>query len=352
MYSLQIQKTLIRYESLNEPRDKVATMKQAIAVADAHNDAAWGFDLRKELISAEKDLPCCTEGLPAITWMLDVCDKDPDSFHERDLMKEYKWMIAAARRNSSISLQQLESIMDDYKTRLLRNSYTLHSYYSAKIQLAYMLGDLDAAQKYIDARANEQRDDLSFCKACEIHDATELEFKKGDIDKALKTGSDLFARKLDCRYVPFETFCNNINRMKTAGRSECCDWCRDAEKEIAQMEEYHSYAQTPYVAMLIRYLASENEDRAWNLFERYSERNVGSEDYYDFMFSCNVLPLLNRGGSRIMHADIRLPWYRPDNNYKLKDIHDYYLTRANELAKRFDHRHNNDSCSRRLEEWR
>ncbi|MDR2562749.1 MAG: hypothetical protein LBC98_02270 [Prevotellaceae bacterium] len=352
MYSLQIQKVLIQCERLTEPRDRVILLKQGISIADAHNDTSWGFDLRRELISAEKDLPCCVEGFLAITWLLDACDRFPDMFHERDLMKEYKWMLGAARRNSSISLLQLHSIMEDYKKRLLRNSYTLHSYYSVMIQLAYMLGDLDAAQKYIDYRSEEQYDDLSFCKACELHDITELEFKKGNIDEALRVGADLFSRKLYCRYVPFESFCNNINMMRLDGRDECKEWCDIAEKEIERMEDYYSYSQTPYVSMLIRYLSTEDEERAWRLFERYAERNIGSEDYYDFMFSSNVLSLLNREGFRKIEADVRLPWYRQDNIYNLQELHDYYFTRAKELSQRFDRRHGNNCCSQRLDEWR
>ena len=339
MHSLQIQKLLIQYENLNEPEDRIALLKLAIAIADAHNDMEWGFDLRKKLITDEKDLPCCTESMLAFTWLLDICSKYPHTFYESDILLEYKWMVAAACRNASISLQQLEKITNDYHDRLLLNSYSIRSYFNAMIQLAYMTGDIDAAQKYFKERDEEQLDDLSSCQACIVHDAVELEFRKGNIDKALITGADLFSRKLDCLYAPFETFCNNINQMYAAGRPECEQWCAEAEKDLAQMEENHRFSQTSQVAMLIRYLSSTNTAKAWRLFEKYAERNLGSEDYYDYLFSCNVLPLLRPEGRVTISVGARLPWFRPDNNYNTKDIYEYYLSRATELAQRFDERH-------------
>jgi hypothetical protein len=345
MHSLQIQKLLIQCENLNEPEDRIALLKKAIAIADGHNDLEWGFDLRKGLINEEQDLPGCTDSIIAFTWLLDVCDKYPETFYESLILMEYKWMVAAACRNASISLAQLKKITDNYHDRLLMNSHTLHSYFNAMIQFACMQGDVEAAQKYLAEREEEQLDDLSACQACEIHIAVEVEFLKGDIDRALSVGADLFSRKFYCMYAPFETFCSNINQMYAAGHPECEHWCTEVEQDLAEMEAKHRYSQTPYVAMLIRYLSSTNPAKAWHLFEKYAERNLGSEDYYDFLFSYNVLPLLKQGDTVTIHVGARLPWFRPDNNYNTKDIYEYYLARATELAQRFDARHGNNYCS-------
>ena len=125
-YSLQIQKLLIKAETQEQPDDKIKLIKEAIQLADIHNDVEWGFDLRKEIIENEKGTSRCIEGMPALSWLLEAYDQHSGIFEETEFMLEYKWMLMAACRNVNISAQQLEQIFEDYKTRSQRNGYSLH----------------------------------------------------------------------------------------------------------------------------------------------------------------------------------------------------------------------------------
>jgi hypothetical protein len=315
-------------------------VKEAINIADAHNDTVWGFDLRKQIIEEEKGTSSCIEGLPAFTWILETYKHDPELCDESDFMMEYKWMIQAARRNADVSMNQFESIINDYKSRLSRNGYSLHSYYTAKAQMAFQQRKLDEAKEYLQLRKSEERDDLSFCLACEIHDLVEYELLSGNLDEAFDIGADLFSGKESCKYIPFQTVCLCVNILYEYG-----DW-DSAEKffEIAEikLEEMQTtdMSNIGYVGKLICYLIKRDKNRAWNFFEKYLSWSINCEDYYNFQFSSGVLSLFKGSGTRQLNISSEIPWYNPSGIYELSVLYDYYRNQATTLAAKFDARNN------------
>lgn len=343
LHNLQIQKLLVKLESIVSPYDRVKTLKEAIAIADAHNDIEWGFDLRKEIIAEEKDTSSCIEGLPAFTWMLAAYEEHPELFDEKDFMLEYKWMVAAARRNANVSMPQFENIIEDYKARLLRNGFSLHSYYSARTHMAFMLQKYDDAKEYLTLREKEEHDDLSFCIACEVHDLTEYEFFTGNIEKALMVGADLFSGSLDCKYIPFQTICDFINILETRGYSEKAEelFCM-ADSELRRMQAT-DMSNIGYVSELILWLTKKDNKKAWEYFANYAFWSINSEDYYNYQFSTNVLPLLKEGGTRELVVNADLLWYNKNGVYNIQEIYEYYLQQATTLASQFDERNGNSN---------
>lgn len=346
-YSLQIQKILVKVDAQKHPNDKIKLYKEAIQLADLHNDVEWGFDLRKELIEIEKETSRCVEGMPALTWILEAYDNNSDIFDETEFMMEYKWMMQAACRNVNISAQQLEQIFEDYKTRLLRNGYTLHSYYRTKAQLAFMLGKYDDARQFITLREKEDHDDLSFCTACEKNDKAELEFRTGNIDNGIMLSAELFSRKDECKYVPFETTCNCINILADAGYADKAAECFTiAEQELQTTTD--DMSRIGLVAEMIKYLTKVDAEKAWDYFEEYADWSINCEDYYAFTFAVNVLPLLKNEEQRTLQVSSFMPWYKPDNVYNTADLYAYYHKQASDLAKRFDERHSTGKFSQQL----
>ncbi|MDR2026788.1 MAG: hypothetical protein LBQ01_04415 [Prevotellaceae bacterium] len=335
-YALQIQKLLLRKEKLSSPLDRITLLKQAINLADAHNDIEWGFDLRLDLIRDEKDTSHCDESLPAFTWILDAYDKNPEMFDEEDFLWEYKWMLGSVRRNSSISLEQIESIAEDFKTRLLRNGYSLRPYYTAKAHLAFFLNSPADAKKYIDLRNQEVRDEMSNCRACELDDDVELEMRLGNLEKAITVGNSMLTKKVTCTHMPFSCYCTCVKYFMKAGDTEkALEYFRKAEADLAQLSDT---SQISEIGIMIRFLTDYDREKAWTFFEQHAHWNVDSEDFLDFLFSINVLPLLKGEGSRVLNVNPSLEWYREDNTYDLKEVYNYYYKKAKDLAERFDKR--------------
>jgi hypothetical protein len=341
LHSLQIQKLLVKLDTVQSPYDKVKILKEAILIADAHNDVEWGFDLRKQIIAEEKDTSSCIEGLPAITWILETYGQYPDLFDEKDFMLEYKWMIQAARRNADVSMEQFSSIIEDYKVRLQRNGYSLHSYYSAKAHLEFQLQDFDKAEIYLNLRQNEKRDDLSFCEACEVHDLVEYELLTGNIDNALLVGKDLFSGRLYCKYIPFQTICDCVSILDNSGHEQYAEKLfnvADAKLESMQTTDMSNIG---YVGKLIYYLIKKDKNKAWDLFEKYLTWSINCEDYYNFQFCSGVLSLFKGSGTHALNISSEIPWYNASGVYELPVLYDYYKNQASNLAAKFDNRNGN-----------
>ena len=336
-YNLQIQKLLIKKNRINSPTDRTALLKEAVKIADAHNDLEWGFELRLDLIREEKDTSGCEESFTAFTWILDTYDSNPDMFDESDFLWEYKWMIGSARRNGSISLEQIDLITEDYKKRLLRNGYALRPYYSAKTHMGFFLGDLDAARHFIELRDKELRDDQSNCHACELDDNVELELRSGNFEKALIVGNDMLTKKVTCAHMPFSSYCACTKYFNEAGQTEKAkEFFDKAEADFLKLEDDNSMISE--LADMIRFLTDYDKEKAWRYFEQYAHWNVGSEEYLDFLFSINVLPLLSEGGTKHLNMNPAVPWFNPSGDYETAEIFDFYYKSAETLARKFDKR--------------
>lgn len=338
-YTLQIQKLLLQRDRVVLPGDRITLLKQAINLADTHNDIEWGFDLRLDLIRDEKETSRCEESLPAFTWILDTYDKNPELFSEDSFLWEYKWMLGSVRRNSSVSMEQIDSIAEDFKERLQRNGYSLRPYYTVKVHLAFFLNDLDGAEKYIELRNKELRDEMSNCRACELDDDVELELRRGNFDKAIATGNSMLTKKLVCAHMPFSCYCNCVKYFRKAGEMEKAhEYFLKAEADLSELSDT---SQVSEIGIMTGFLADYDREKAWAFFEQHAHWNVDSEDYLDFIFSINVLPLLNEGGTRILNMNPSLAWYRSDNTYDIKEVYNYYYKKAKDLAEKFDKRNGN-----------
>lgn len=348
-HNLEIQKILLKLDTLSHPEDKINLLKQAIQIADANNDLDWGFDLRLDLISQEKDTSHCTESFPAFTWILSTYDANPELFNEDDFLWEYKWMAAAARRNVNISRQQVESIMADLKGRMERNGYTPRGYYSVMIYWNLFIGDMKEANRFLELRDNTPRDRMSHCPACELDTKVEIELIEGQFDKAITTANDLITKKLTCGVMPLTTFCNLTYYLSKAGDPRAAEFFAKAEEEIAEAKENDS-SLISNISDLIYYLNKYDRNRGWEYFQKYADWEIGAEDAIIFEFSKNILALLKEGGEKQLTMSEKLPYFKPDGNYKIAELYDYYYRKAKNLAQQFDDRNGTNSFTKALEE--
>ncbi|MDR1897051.1 MAG: hypothetical protein LBR10_09710 [Prevotellaceae bacterium] len=343
LHNLQIQKLLVKASAVQSPYDRIKMVKEAVSIADVHNDIERGFDLRRELIILEKGTSSSIESFPAFTWMLEAQSQHPDLFGDKDLILQYKWMVHAAMRNAEVSATQLESIMEDYKIRLERNGFTLHSYYSARTHQAFMMNELDAAREYLVLRGGEKRDDLSFCEACEISDLVEYEFMTNNIKRAFRVGVDLFSGKSYCKYIPFQTICNSLNILQSNGyEHDAASLFEVADNELERMKN-SDMSNIGYVGQLLHYLIGIDKERAWEYFERYVAWSIDCEDYFGFRFGSGALSLFKGSGARRLNVTSALPWHNSKGIYELPELYDYYKNQATALAMKFDARNGGSS---------
>jgi len=348
-YNLEIQKLLLKVDNSKHPDDKINLLKQAIQLADANNDLDWGFDLRLDLIRQEKDTSHCTESFPAFAWLLNTYDNNPDIFEEDDFLWEYKWMAGSARRNVNVSREQVETIMEDLRTRLERNGYTPRGYYSVMIYWFLFIGDVDKAKEYLKLRNDTPRDRMSNCPACELDTEVELELIEGNFDKAITKASDLITKKLTCGLMPLVTFCNLTYYLGKGGDPRAAEYFVKAEEEFALLEE-NDTSLLSNVADLMSYLIKNDRERAWEYFQKFAHWEIGAEDAISYDFAKNVLPLLKAGGEKKLDINTKLPYYKSDGVYDIRELYDFYHEKAIDLANRFDARNKTNEFMKGVEE--
>jgi hypothetical protein len=347
LHNFQIQKLLIKADKVKYPYDKIKLFKKAVSIADVHNDIEWGFDLRKQIIEAEHETSSCIEGLPAFTWLLDTYDRHPELCAESTFLMEYQWMVHAAMRNANVSMEQFESILDDYKTRLLRNSFTLHSYYTAKARMAFQRNRLDEVKECLELRKSEKRDVLSACEACELHDLVEYEFLAGNVNEAVTLGLDLISGKKRCDDIPFRTICIAVNILDRRGLEDSSDTLYSIV-DILLKKMRVSMSNIGYIGKLVYFLTRRDKNRAWELFEKVVRWSLNCEDYYNYMFSSGSLSLFKGSGTRSLNVSTSIPWYKPSGVYEYPELYAYYYNQAATLAAKFDARNGDANFTKEL----
>lgn len=345
-YNLEIQKILIKVESIGNYDDKITLLKQAINIADANNDIDWGFDLRLDLIREETYTSHCTESFPAFVWILNVHDNNEGVFEESDFLWEYKWMATSSKRNVNISRDQIESIMEDLRQRMEKNGYTDRAYFTVCMYWHLFLGEVEKAKEYIKLRDETGRDRMSHCKACELDASVEMELVDGEFDKAITLAHDLITKKITCGHMPFGTFCNLAYYLNKAGDERAAEYFVKAEEEMLEMENDTSLLSD--IALLMNYLIDNNKERAWEYFEKYAGWEIGAEDSFSFDFTLPLIRLLKQEGVRELALDPKLPYFKADGIYNIGELYDFYYKKADVLANLFDKRNGNDYFRSRL----
>lgn len=347
-HNLQIQKILLKVEDLKNFDDKISVLKEAIQIADTHNDVEWGFDLRLNLIRQERNTSKCDESFPAFAWLLNARDNEPDLFEESEFLWEYKWMVTSACRNAAISKEQILQISDDLKMRLERNGYTPRAYYNVMTSWYLHNGDYAQARQSVALADAEMVDDMTNCPACELDTKVEIELLEGHMDVAIQVAYDLINHKLTCYSMPFQTFCCLSYYLVRAGDDRAAMYFDKA------IEEYHksdAYDTSVFFAMtiLMYYMHRTKQEEMWDYFEKISEWEVGSEDVHRYNFAIHMLPILREGGSKTLNLSPKIPYYNAEGIYDLAALREYYYKQATALAEKFDRRNGNLHFSSQLE---
>ncbi|MEC4112774.1 hypothetical protein VSO92_01425 [Myroides pelagicus] len=344
-YNLEIQKILLKVEQMEKFSDKVVALKEAIQIADQHNDIDWGFDLRLDLIRNERNTSRCEESFPAFAWILATSDKNEGYFEESDFLWEYKWMFCSAYRNVSIPLEQVLEIGEDLKARLTKNGYSLRAYYNVMTGLHLHLRDYAKAQEYVALADNEVIDDMTNCPACELDTKVEILVDLGKMEEALAKAQDLINKKLTCYSMPFQTFCCFAYNLYLLEDDRATTYFDKALEEYYAHDKYDSSVGYS-MAQLICYMHATNHPDTWTFFSRVAEWQLGAEDVHIYSFARYMSVITKGKGEVNLALSPQLPYYRADGVYDISVLHAYFKQLAFEYADAFDRRNKQDGVYR------
>ena len=231
-YTLEIQKLLLQTENKSlHPRERANLLKEAIRIADENEDVAWATEMRLDLIYELNFYSADAEEMAVFSKVLDDYENNKDLIDEDDLLWKYKWIWATAFDLPEITLDQIRAIGDDYKERILRNGYTLRSYYQ-RWSLEYSrMGLFDKCKEYLDKMYQEKIDDQS-CEACEINFMLDYYLKQGLFDEAYNRAQPLITRQVTCHESNLRAALKLSYYAMKAGKPEiAAKMCEMAEEE-------------------------------------------------------------------------------------------------------------------------
>jgi len=322
--------------------DRLSLLKQAIKVADAHNDIEWGYQLRLCFMYFERHTNHSRESIPVFIWMMDVYDRNTDVIPSGEFLGIYKEMACLAFNNLEFSLEQINKVTDDFYRRLKDNGDNIREYYSVKINQSLFVGDDKSAREYLEMRdrlpvTNEEIWSEDFDIICNIF----VEISENNIQAALFHIKEYESQPEP--EIPSVAFYSGlIYQLMLTGQPDSARMYFDEIDGKFSQEEKFPY-QIYHISLMMYYMSKHRKDRAWEYFEQFVNWELKADDIYRFHFAASVLPLLNGQEMRKINAiGVNHPCYQPDNAYSLKDLYGHYYNIASDLAQSFDRRNGTD----------
>ena len=351
-YTLEIQKIVIQVEDNpnNTPKDNIRLLKQAIAIADENDDIEWGYDLRLMLIRKCYHLSSDTELVNNFSWVLNAYEEHPDWFDENDFLWQYKWILATMYNNPDVSLEQIESILEDFKTRLERNGYGLRAYYDRLYTETLSIGNYEKAKELLDLRNAAPDDGMGNCAACTLDYELDYYMETGQIDEALTRAQPLIDKLVSCALVPARTFCALAYHAEKAGKPDvAADLFERADADMSIIENDENL--TSAGGMLIAYLANKNEEKTKHYLELCIPWTLEADSFSQYDFAAYMLEALNKWKGAdpiILNLPLEYELYNDAGEYSIQVLKEYYREKAKTLAEAFDKRNRCETYAKRV----
>lgn len=350
-YTLEIQKLIAQTENKSLSYKELGKLyMQAIRIADDNDDIEWGYDLRLNYLELQYYSSSIDEMVVQFSWIINAYEMHPDLFDENDYLWMYKWVLHDTTSNPQLSMEQLNAIREDFRTRMKRNGYNDRSYYNFMIDDSIINARYDEALKYIKLRDGEQSDDMSNCEACDLDSEIDYYLHINQFDEAYRRAQPLLAKQCSCAHVPTRTFASMAVSALEAGQPDKANELFDrAEEGMLDLEKDESMVGV--TGELIRYLFLTGSARAWESFERYMPWSLDADPYRTYCFANQVA-----GGMKLEKQDkvvelslpLDSPLFREDNKYKVSDLFAWYSDKARSLATLFDTRNGNTAFTDNL----
>ena len=344
-YNLQIQKLLIQADNELTEQGEIIILKQAIAVADSHNDIEWGFDLRLDLFETFR-IADINEMMPAFVWLLDAYDNNSDLFDENELLWIYDWMIDTSARDYNISLEQIDSMLEDYKNRLLRNGMSIRTYYKSKIGVGFIIENLGMVKENIELRNKSERDKMSSSEYDDLYDEILYFLQTANISEAVK----LYPKVLQLNTNSITISSSYAEELIRCKRYDIVNkYIDDAIKDLSESKDrYLMVAISSIVFALFR--INKIKD-AWYYFENSINWYSKTCEYDILLWGLNVLPLLACGGKRELNLKTDLPFYNESGVYDVSQLYQYVYGKVSYLSTVFDKRNRCNYFEKQISEF-
>lgn len=278
-----------------------------------------------------------------------------------DLMWAYKWCSNDYQDFYQISMEQIEAMLHRYASLCDRFGYNKKTYYRAICDIladtnpdGTLCGLTFAGSRRMMSRLG--RDELSDCRACELHDEIEYAlFADNDYQRAVRLARPLFVGSLSCAEVPHTTYALFASYCLQTGRFMDAEEYADKSWRLINRK----YSTTPSLAyyegdLLLSY-AYTNRRKGLAVFKKtfpycWNIKNgLFSWKYYYGAY--HLLSEMAKAGSRkitMRFPDRAADIEDGDGKCDVREIRDYLYNKLSFLTDKFDERNGNTLFRDRL----
>ncbi|MCA9178623.1 MAG: hypothetical protein KDB14_29380 [Planctomycetales bacterium] len=326
---------------------KVALLEEAIREADRAGWLPGSYEIRKSLMEAASFGGADERLLTAFSWCLAKSDELPDEYPDVDLLWQYKWVVGAALGFPSVSLEQIETMLVDFSTRLEQNGFNLRPALNLRMRICMFVGDLDGAEKQRELYQDVERDEMADCRACELDRLVDLACLQQHHELAMERAELLLNKTLGCATVPHRTYPKLMLSALGVG-----------DKELAKQLHVRGYPMVyrhpdllDYVGFHAVYLAHQRDvKKGLDLMDKHFARAFALKEVEtrcDFYAGCLALArTIAKTGA--VHVPIRLPPAHPlrkqaadDASTSVTALADWLEQEVRAICSAFDARHGN-----------
>ena len=349
----QVEELIDQYYTLDEDDPQgMKILERAIKLAEKHKDIDLQFEAKMEYVEACLFCDKIEIGLTVFPWLLGMAEQYPERFaeHEKDLLENYKWVIATLPIDCKFSYDQMESIYQDFEKFYLKKGYAQVNMDVLYRHLYFYMAEKEKVLFYDKrVKANEHEIDDE-CEACLVNRNIEVATLLGDYEEAIRLAQPILQGKVKCTVN-----CNNIPMftynwlvfvyLKTNRWKEL----EELGERFIKESEKPAHKKDLQTDLILYYWATGQHVPALRYLERFIEKECLPSGTGNVEFSINTTRFLKElMDQNTINVKIKLPESHPlykaenEDEYLVVDLYQWFFEESALLCKQLDERNRND----------
>ena len=325
--------------------------ERAIRLADRDGLTADAFYLRQDLITECNEYGYFMKAIVAFSHNLGRVDEGEFDF-DYNMVWDYKAVLARIAAFDSISMTQINDMLEDFRLRMRANGATDSAYNCRRLRIAFIPKDKEMASDAKKALITGKRDSHTDCKACLQHHYVEYELSFGDYNKALNLYEPIKSGKIGCNMTPLRTYAYLVNPAHRHGDAELAK--KASEKGIQLIGNKSGFLEL--IGFHLIYLSEMNRRKGINLFKKALlwALNETQTPWSVMNFNLGAYLLFARLSAERPKGKIMLPQAYPlhtaSGDYVYQDLAEHHRSEYLKRAEQFDQRNGNNYYTELLKE--
>ncbi len=342
---------IAEYQALEHGAPRLRAIKKAIHAADEAKNDEWSFRFRERLLNESTFEGDDVDSLIIFPEMVAIYDRNEelqaDDEYFYDLMWSYKLIIENAQNFYHVSLEQIESFLEDFRKRLEAAGRSLRTYYYMRENISEQTGNLLPAEEYGKYR-DFPADDLKDCTACETSHDVRIALLLDQPEKAREIGKPIFSGEQHCGEVPETTYAAWIEYDIRKG--DFGD-ARKLAKRLYPLVK-HRMDMLREIGTLLFLYGNIDLQTGTTIFRHELRNYLNCRNHWMryhfargayFLFACMKMESVG------LVLPQEFPLWNAEHHYDPKELMRYFYDEASSLAKKLDARNGNTALIDQLD---